>query len=777
VPKVASISMDFPRSASQICSLASTLPTKARVNRRRGIHWHLFQVQLVSIVPIGLFAATLLYFHWQAQEHERQRSQMETVRLLAAAVDNALDSTVERLSIFARLWSSSSLSEQMVHAQAKEALGANADWSSIVAFDTNGRGVFRTDAPFGPPVQANARIDVWRPVFSERRPVISDVLLDATNGAQHVAVGVPVLREGRATYVLIAQLKLGWYDRLMTQQGQPDGAVAGLVDRTFKFVARSSEGEERRGADPTPQWVADLNLRPEGIARYTNLNGTAVYTAWTFTRHGWAVGFGTPSAPVDNAFWDHLLVLGLVWAAAVAIGLVHAFSKARVIAASLESLEAQAEHVATGRRIEGLPDSHVAEVNRPLVALEKASASLQSAMQERDRSFETEREARAAAEAANQAKDAFLAMLGHELRNPLAAIVTAATIVKSERRSAEQLEFATGVIERQGWHLKRIIDDLLDVGRATTGKIVIERKPVDLAAAARHAVLTLQTAEQFDERRVELDSAPAWIEGDQTRIEQILNNLLVNAARYTGAGGRIAVRVARDGDAAVLRVSDDGEGIAAEDLSRVFELFFQAPSATNRAAGGLGIGLTLVRRLARLHGGEASAHSDGRGTGAVFTVRLPAIEAPQLSRRDPVPLRSVQSSSVLLVEDNADARASLAVALELRGYHVLQSGDGTSALDALRKTRPPVAVFDVALPDIDGYELARCTRAEFGQEIMLIALTGYGTERDAAEAMRAGFDRHLTKPVDVKELVQVIELGSRSRAAATEIAQFRRRRG
>jgi len=355
--------MDFARTASRISCSAKHINHQGASESSAWYSLASIPGALVGIVPIGLFAAALLYFHWQAQEHERQRSQMETVRLLAAAVDNSLDSTVERLSIFARLWSSSSLSEQMVHAQAKEALGANADWSSIVAFDTNGRGVFRTDAPFGPPVQANARIDVWQPVFTERRPVISDVLLDATNGAQHVAVGVPVLREGRVAYVLIAQLKLGWYDRLMTQQGQPDGAVAGLVDRNFKFVARSSEGEERRGADPTLQWVADLSLRPEGIARYTNLNGTAVYTAWTFTRHGWAVGFGTPSAPVDNAFWDHLLVLGLVWAAAVAIGMVHAFSKARVIAASLESLEAQAEHVATGRRIEGLPDSHVAEVN------------------------------------------------------------------------------------------------------------------------------------------------------------------------------------------------------------------------------------------------------------------------------------------------------------------------------------------------------------------------------------------------------------------------------
>jgi len=439
------------------------------VNQCRGVRWHLFQVQLVSIVPIGLFAAALLYLHWQVQEHERQRSQIESVRLLAAAVDNSLDSSVERLSIFARLWSSSSLSEEAIYAQAKEALKANADWANILAFGADGRGVFRADAPFGAEMPSGPWFDVWRPVFSERRPVVSDVIIGPRRGIQIVAVGVPVIRDGRVSHVLIADLDLSWYDRLLNQQGQPVGAVAGLFDRNFNFVARSTEGDARRGQGPSPALVADMRLQPEGLRRYTNLNRTAVYTAWTFTRHGWGVGFATPSAPVDDAFWRYLLLFGFLWAAAVGAGMLYAFSKARPIAASLESLEDQAEYFATGRRIASLPDSGVGEVNRALGALAKASELLHSTMRERDRSFETEREARAAAERANHAKDEFLAMLGHELRNPLAAISNAATIVKSEKRSAEQLGFAIGVIDRQSRHLHRLIDDLLDVGRAMTG--------------------------------------------------------------------------------------------------------------------------------------------------------------------------------------------------------------------------------------------------------------------------------------------------------------------
>jgi signal transduction histidine kinase len=589
--------------------------------------------------------------------------------------------------------------------------------------------------------------------------VISDLVIATGRTVQTIAVGVPVIRGGKVSHVLIAELELSWYDRLLTQPGLPAGAVAGFFDRNFDFVARSTEGDARRGQDPSPALVADMKRQPEGVARYTNLNGTAVYTAWAFSRHGWGVGFATPSAPVDNAFWHHLFLFGFLWAMAVGAGTLYAFWKARPIAASLESLEAQAQHIATGRRIESLPDSSVEEVNRALVALEKASGLLQSTMRERDRSLETEREARAAAEMANRAKDEFLAMLGHELRNPVAAIASAATIVKSEGRSAEQLEFAGGVIERQSRHLKRLMDDLLDVGRAMTGKIVLEHTAIELAASTRYVVKVLQTAGQLGERLVQQDTTPVWVTGDRTRIEQIVTNLLVNAARYTTrSGGEIRIRVAREGDEAVLEVSDNGQGIAAENLPRVFELFFQAEATGERSTSGLGIGLTLVQRLARLHGGDVTVESKGRGTGASFTVRLPAIEAPGPLPRDSAPTPSGGAETILVVEDNADARESLCVALELQGHRVLGASDGRAALDMVRRERPRVAVLDIGLPGMDGYELARRVRAEFGGEIILIALTGYGTTGDENRARQAGFVRHMTKPVDVIELIQVLEV-------------------
>jgi signal transduction histidine kinase/CheY-like chemotaxis protein len=727
------------------------------VQLRRGIRWHLFQVQLVSIVPIGLFAAAMLYLHWQAQENERERAQMESVRLIAAAVDNALDSTVERLAIFARLWSSTDLSEEAIFGQAKEALKANADWRNIVAFGADGHGVFRTDIPFGDPVPASTHPELIQPVVAERTPVISDVFFAPETGRALVAVAVPVTHGEHVTHVLIASLDLTWYDRLLARPGQPDGAVAGLFDRNFKFVARSLEGDLRRGEDPAPAVADDMRASQEGLQRYINLNSTPVYNAWTLTRHGWMAGFATPSAAVDNAFWNHLFVFGFVWLAAMSAGAFYAFAKARPIAASLESLEDQAEYFAEGRGISNLPDSRVEEVNRALTALEKASGLLQSAMRDRDRSLETEREARAAAETANAAKDEFLAMLGHELRNPVAAISSAATIVKSRKGTPEQFDFAAGVIERQVTHLKRLIDDLLDVGRVMTGKILLDRCPLDLAASARGVVATLQTAGRLADRQVDIDATPVWVQADHTRIEQILTNVIVNGVSYTSSGGHIQVRVAGEGPDAVVEVSDDGRGIAAEDLGRVFDLFFQGESSVDRSSGGLGIGLTLVHRLATLHGGTVTVTSPGQGQGATFTVRLPAIAVPQPEEMTADVAAGDRAQTILVVEDNADARESLSVALTIQGYRVLEATDGASALEIVKGERPPLAVLDIGLPGMDGHELARRIRAEVGRGIVLIALTGYGSERDANRSADAGFDQHLTKPVDLNELMKVLD--------------------
>jgi CheY-like chemotaxis protein len=345
-------------------------------------------------------------------------------------------------------------------------------------------------------------------------------------------------------------------------------------------------------------------------------------------------------------------------------------------------------------------------------------------------------------------------MLGHELRNPLAAITNAVTIVRSAQRTPEHLEFAAGVIARQSAQLKRLIDDLLQVGRVMSGKILLERQPLDLAASVRHVASTLEAVGRFSASRLELDVSSVWVHGDLTRIEQIVTNLLTNAAAHA-PGGRIRVKLSEENRSAVLRVEDDGAGIAAEHLARIFDLFYQAEPTTARTQGGLGIGLTLVQRLVELHGGTIVAESGGRGLGAAFIVRIPAIAAAEQAPRKPA-ARKARPQQILVVEDNDDARESLRVALELEGHRVLHAADAPSALEQIRRAKPPVAIIDIGLPGMDGYALARAIRSEVDGTIRLIALTGYGTSADVRRALDAGFDSHLTKPVDIADLAGII---------------------
>ncbi|HZM35030.1 MAG TPA: ATP-binding protein [Burkholderiales bacterium] len=733
----------------------------------RTIRGHLFQVLAFCIVPIGLFAAGLLYFHWQAQERERERSQIEAVRTLAAAVDNALDSSVQRLSILARLWSASGARGELIYQQIRQALEAHPDWELVVAFRADGKAVFRSDMPLGRPVPSMRLLEFWAPVLSgQQGALVSDVFSSPTRGVHIVSVGVPVVRDGKVTHILIAALNLRWFDGLLRRQQLAEGGVAGIFDRNFKFVSRTAEGDARRGSDGAQALIADMRMKPEGIAKYTSLDDVPVFTAWTPSRHGWWVASASPSAAVDSAFWTYLGIFAMLWGAVVLAGIAFAVHKGRHIAASLVSLEAGAERLARGEAPHALPASRVIEVQHALVALDQASRLLQDAMRERDRSLETEREAREAAEAANRAKDEFLAMLGHELRNPLAAISSAAALVGAERRTGEQLDFAAEVLERQTQHLKRLIDDLLDVGRVMTGKIFLERQRLDLAATARHVITTLETAGRLVERRVELDAAAAWIEGDATRVEQIITNLVANAATYTAPGGQIRVRVERRGAEALLEVSDDGRGIASESLPRLFELFYQADSSIDRASGGLGIGLTLVQRLVALHGGTVQAASEGKGKGATFTVRFPAIASEPAWQPPAAPAPPRVGLTLLLVEDNADERETLRMALELQGYDVIAAGEAGAALAAARRRRPAAALLDIGLPGMNGYELARVLRQELGPGALLIALTGYGGIVEERRALAAGFDRHLTKPVEPRELSRALAAAGADEAAS-----------
>jgi PAS domain S-box-containing protein len=359
------------------------------------------------------------------------------------------------------------------------------------------------------------------------------------------------------------------------------------------------------------------------------------------------------------------------------------------------------------------------------------------------------------AEAANRAKDEFLAMLGHELRNPLGTITNAVAALDT-LGADETTRRLTAIIGRQTRHLGRLVDDLLDVARVTSGKIGLRTQPLDLHELAGRCLEALAHAGRTREHRVRLQGAAVHVEGDAARLEQVVNNLVDNALKYTPAGGAITVRTERAGGEAILRVSDTGKGIHADVLGRIFDLFVQEPQTLERSRGGLGLGLTLVRRLVELHGGSVSATSGGPGQGSEFTVRLPARTVtgadggPSAAER---PAPSTARRRVLIVEDNPDARESLRLLLELAGHLVETSEDGPGGLAQLEAFRPEIALIDLGLPGLDGYALARLARGRAQTRgIRLVALTGYGQTEDQRRALAAGFDLHVTKPVDAAML-------------------------
>ncbi len=383
--------------------------------------------------------------------------------------------------------------------------------------------------------------------------------------------------------------------------------------------------------------------------------------------------------------------------------------------------------------------------------LEAEIAERKIAEKERERAQEALREA-------DRRKDEFLAMLAHELRNPLAPIRNALEMLKLVEASPEMRRQTRDMMERQVQLMVRLVDDLLDVSRITRGKIELRKESIKLADVVTRAVETARPL--IDARKHELlqDIAPAslWVQGDLVRLGQVVANLLNNAAKYMEPGGRIWLKAGRQGDKIVLRLRDAGIGIAPEMLPQIFDLFTQADHSPSLSQGGLGIGLTLVRRLVEMHGGKVEAYSEGLGRGSEFVVSLPALAeayAPSPTCQKNAEGKSAPTRRVLVVDDNVDSADSMAELLRVWGHEVQAVHNGSEALDAAPGFRPEVALLDIDMPDMTGYELARqlCTRHGLGGTAF-VALTGFGQDDDRRRSAEAGFRAHLVKPVDPEAL-------------------------
>ena len=720
---------------------------------------------LAGLLPIAAFAAVLLVQLWVGQRDQVRTAHEGSVQALAAMIEREVEGSIRRLEVLAAspLLRAGRIDEFRALSR-ENFLARSPDWDNILMVDSTGRQVFNLAVEPGQPLPPFLDRPHRRAAVDTVRPVLSDLFVARTSGKPVVEIAVPVVHDAQVRYVLSATLNLENLALLLTAQTDETKEVVALVDREHRIVARTRETAAYIGKHPVPELLAEMQRAPRGWSRFVAFEGDAVYSAWAPVPNlGWSVAFGMAAAPIEQNLTRSLALLGGLGLLVLLASGWLAIAAARRISAGIDSAAGAAQDLAAGREV-SMPATRIKELDVLGESLRDAGVRLAAAEGERAALLERERDARAYAEAQNRAKDEFLAMLGHELRNPLSAIANAARLLERVDRDDPAARQALAVINRQAAHQGRLLDDLLDVARVLTGKIPLVRAPLDLADCVGRALGALTAAGKTARHAIETELRPAWVNGDAARLEQIVANLVGNALKFTAAGGTIRISTARTVDGAVIRVQDSGVGIAPALLPRIFDLFAQGEQDPARPAGGLGIGLTLVRRLAELHGGTAEAESAGEGRGAAFTIRLPAIEQPVPATTARVEPTRAQARRVLVVEDNNDVREMLEAVLATEGHEVGSAADGGAALEAAARLRPDVAIVDIGLPGTDGYQVARALRAQHGPRLRLIALTGYGLAEDRKRSSESGFEAHLVKPVDLVRLAALV-----GGAAATAI--------
>ena len=728
--------------------MSATNANNSSNSRARPLRMRLLLLAASGLVPLLLVLVWGLNHLVEERRVAAESSVLNLSRALATAVDAELRSIatlLDHMGTSDELERADLRAFQLSARRTAEQLG----WRHVTLYDAQGHVLLRTNEPLGAANPVSLEPRSLAQVVEARAPAVTAVVETPRLGSDAFGVRVPVMRGGKLVYVLTAVLPVDRVSTVLTRQSIPSGSVSSVFDQVGHRVARSIR---TASPFPTPSLKALLDRGDaQGVGRTVTREGTDNYTGYTRLKDwGWVVAVGTSVAQAHEGLAALLRAVALGLAASLALSVLLAWVLSRRVLGPIEALKEGAAALGRGDPVQ-MPPLHIVELDDVAVALTAAAA-------DRDRAADQTRAALRLAEEANRSKDQFLAVLGHELRNPLAPIATAVQLMalKGDQRTAQERR----IIQRQLLHVNRLVDDLLDVSRITGGRLAIRREPVRLAHLLAQLVETIGPS--LHQRTLSLELAPAardaWVAGDEVRLVQVFNNLLVNAIKFTGTGGAITISAALADSQVQVAVRDTGIGLAQEDLERIFELFYQAPQSSDRAQGGLGLGLPIVRSLVEMHGGRVSADSAGAGHGSCITVWLPLCEPPAASPSRPAALTSQGSGSVLVVDDNQDAADTCASLLELSGYTVRVAYTPQAALAVLQQFTPNVAILDIGLPGMSGYQLAAAMKAPpVAYRGALVALTGYGQPSDMAASQGAGFDAHLTKPVSPAQLLELVE--------------------
>jgi signal transduction histidine kinase/ActR/RegA family two-component response regulator len=730
----------------------------------RPIRVYLLILVLGAMLPGALLTGVLV---WRAFANHRavsERRLLDSARVDAAALDREFAST---MSVLQTLATSPALDRgdfEAFYQEGRRAQSTQPGWYTLALLTPDGRQLLSTRQPMGVTLPQVPELASLGRLAATKQPVVGTVVRPPRGGNEHLLpIRVPVIREGELKYALSAIVNVDSLARLIPSN--PDEWTRTIVDPEGTIAVRTRDPVNYIGIPVRDDFREQIRKAPETFARTTTREGEQVYAASSRSKYGWtavvAVSPATLDAPL-NASITGVLAGGTVL---MLCGLAAVLVISRRLSGDLAAATTAAEAVAEGRPVPR-GDAHVVETHRLQRALATAATLLDKRAHERDEEVRRADAARTEAENANRTKDQFLAVLGHELRNPLAPALTALELMKARDAAAFRRE--RQVLERQVAHMARLVNDLLDVSRLARGKVQLHRRRFELREAVDRAVDMARPllAQQNHTIDVDVPDRGLVLDADLDRIVQVLSNLLTNAAKYTPPGSHVALTASASADRVAITCEDDGPGVPKDLVAQLFEMFSQGPRALDRREGGLGLGLSLARTFTELHGGTIQVEERKPEKWSRFVVTLPlaSVEAtvaapPSADLAGPqVPRR------VLLVDDNADACDMLRSTLSDAGHVLAIAGNGPDAIAMAVEFHPEVGVLDIGLPGMDGYELARRLRASHAG-IRLIALTGYGQTADVEAAMAAGFDAHCAKPVTTATLLELIAARTSSGSA------------
>ena len=689
----------------------------------------------------------------------------KTVDAISLTVDRDIQSSIAAMMALGNSEHLQTNNLEAFYTQAKAINRTNNSW--VVLLRSDGTQVLNTAVPFAEPPTASAPSILVDKALTANKPFVSDIFVGPRTGRQLVAVYVPITAVGSTKYVIAQGFSLAHWKDIAKQQDMPADWIVAVIDRTGRFIARNYKSDEFLGRPARPELVAAAADKDQGLIRHSTMEGIDSYDAFNHSElTGWTIAVAAPATSIDAPIVRAVQIATAGFLLAMLVSAILAAAFVRRFVSAVQNASAAAVALGQGQAPKMVVHTSIVEVdvlNQSLAnagkLLEKERLARQVAEVERERLLAVEHQAYEAIQKENTAKDHFLAMLGHELRNPLAAISGAVAVLSHASKGSQDANHHLDIIRRQNRHLIHIIDDLLDMSRLMAGKIVLSLQPVNLAECLQNCVDGLKAAHRVNNHSINVSAEVVWINADPVRIEQIFINLIGNSLKFSPAGSSINVDLQLTDGQAVVSVQDQGAGMTSELLTQVFEPFIQGPSPVSGDQSGMGVGLALVRQLVKLHEGTVTASSAGLNQGSTFICHFPAVPAP-VDKSAPASkhLIAANARTLLYVEDSADVRTVMTEMLRLSGYNVIEAINGADALAAVMVRRPDAVVLDIGLPDMNGHEVARQMRLlPASRDIPIIALTGFGQSRDKDNSVQVGFNAHLVKPVDPEELIRTVE--------------------